>query len=70
LYRGGSSVAATGVVVTGHHAGAAPDAIRLVQLSTGHYIGYTVLTPGTWNFAITATVGGRHASFTVSRSLG
>jgi heavy metal translocating P-type ATPase len=70
LYRGGSSVASTGVVVTGHHAGAAPDAIRLVQLSTGHYIGYTVLTPGTWNFAITATVGGRHASFTVSRSLG
>jgi heavy metal translocating P-type ATPase len=70
LYRGGSSVAATDVVVTGRHAGAAPDAIRLVQLSTGHYIGYTVLTPGTWHFAVTATVGGRHAAFTVSRSLG
>jgi soluble P-type ATPase len=65
----GNSVAATDVHVTGFHAGSAPDAIRLALLSQGHYIGYTVLRPGAWRFAVTATVEGRHDAFSVTSHL-
>jgi heavy metal translocating P-type ATPase len=67
--RGGNSVPASDVRVTGIHTGAAPDSIRLALLSTGHFIGYTVLTPGTWHFAVTGTVEGHHVAFSVTRRL-
>jgi hypothetical protein len=67
--REGNAVGVVDIRVTGFHAGAAPDSIRLARLSQGHYIGYTVLTPGTWRFAVTATIDGRHAAFSVSRHL-
>lgn len=68
--RGGNAVPATDVRVTGTHAGAAPDAIRLALLSTGHYIGYTVLAPGTWRFAVSGTVEGHHVGFSITDHLG
>jgi copper-transporting P-type ATPase V len=67
--RGGNAVSVTDLRVTGFHAGAAPDSIRVSLLSKGHYVGYTVLTPGRWRFAVTATIGGRPASFSVTRRL-
>jgi hypothetical protein len=68
--RGGNAVTVTDLRVTGLHAGVAPDPIRVSVLSKGHYIGYTVLTPGTWRFAVTAAVEGRHVAFSVYRRLG
>jgi hypothetical protein len=67
--QSGNALAAGGVQVTAYHAGASPDPIRLSLLSTGHYLGYTVLTPGAWRFAIHATVDGHHDVFSVSRQL-
>ncbi|MGO8875710.1 MAG: heavy metal translocating P-type ATPase [Acidimicrobiales bacterium] len=67
--RGDNPVAATGVTVTALRSGHPPDPIRLSLLSTGHYLGYTVLSPGTWRFDIRARVQGLHVAFSVTRRL-
>jgi soluble P-type ATPase len=67
--RGDNPVAATGVTVTALRSGHPPDPIRLSLLSTGHYLGYTVLSPGTWRFDIRARVQGLHVAFSVTRQL-
>jgi heavy metal translocating P-type ATPase len=68
--RGSSPVSTSDVSVTGFHSGAAPNPIRLATLSIGHFLGYTVLTRGTWRFVVHATVEGRRVSFSVVRQLG
>jgi len=49
--------------------GTSPIPLRLARLSPNHYIGYTVLGPGTWRFAVSAPVGGRAHAFSVTRVL-
>jgi Cu+-exporting ATPase len=65
----GNAVTATDVSVIALRSGAPPDHIRLSLLSTGHYLGYTVLSGGTWRFVVRAAVEGRHVDFSVTRTL-
>ncbi|MGA8679575.1 MAG: heavy metal translocating P-type ATPase [Acidimicrobiales bacterium] len=67
--RAGNPIAVTDASVTASHGGSPANPIRLILLSTGHYLGYTVLTRGTWHFAIRATVEGHHVAFSVTRQL-
>jgi heavy metal translocating P-type ATPase len=67
--RGDNAVDTTGVQVTASHSGLAHNHIRMVLLSTGHYLGYTVLASGTWHFAVEVTVDGRRDGFSVTRQL-
>ena len=55
--------------LTASRDGAAAEPMRLVELSTGHYASYGVLTSGDWRFFVTADVGGRQVSFSIQRSL-
>jgi heavy metal translocating P-type ATPase len=43
--------------------------LRLVPLRTDHYIAYTVLGAGTWNFTVSIVLDGRSRSFVVQRVL-
>ncbi len=43
--------------------------LRMVRLSPGHYIAYTVLGPGAWQFRVTVTQGSHERSFVVDRTL-
>jgi heavy metal translocating P-type ATPase len=67
--RGGNAVDTTGVKVTATQSGLAPNPIRMALLSTGHYLGYTVLSTGTWHFAVRVMIDGRWDSFSVPRQL-
>ena len=49
--------------------GRATMQLRVVELSTGHYIAYAVFDSGTWRFTTTTSVGGRPRSFSVERVL-
>jgi hypothetical protein len=49
--------------------GGTSTSLRVVPLSTDHYIAYTVLGPGTWRFRVDVTVDGRSRSFSVERVL-
>jgi heavy metal translocating P-type ATPase len=69
LERAGNAVDTTGVQVTATHIGLAPNPIRMALLSTGHYLGYTVLATGTWHFAVRVMIDGRWDSFSVPRQL-
>jgi hypothetical protein len=65
----GNAVTATDVSVIALRSGAPPDRIRLSLLSTGHYLGYTVLSSGTWRFVVRADLEGRPVDFSVTRTL-
>jgi heavy metal translocating P-type ATPase len=47
--------------------GGVAQRLRELRLSVGHYIGYATLSPGTWRFAVSATIGATPVSFTITR---
>jgi heavy metal translocating P-type ATPase len=63
---GGTSVPASDVRVTASHDGGAPTAVRITRQSTGHYIGFMILTTGSWRYDVSAVLGGRQVSFGVT----
>jgi hypothetical protein len=69
--RGGNPESVGPVAVTAtRHGATGAQAIRLATLSTGHFVGYTTLSTGTWRFNVLVRIGGRTDSFSVSRVLG
>ena len=67
--RNGAAEPVSAARLTASHDGATAVAMRLVELSTGHYSSYGVLASGGWRFFVTADVGGRQVSFSVERTL-
>lgn len=68
--RGGNPVAVTHLTADGSHDGAAPEPLRLVELSRGHYVSYQVLASGTWRFEVDVTgPGAKHSRFEVTNKL-
>ncbi len=65
---GGGPGGAESPRVTAFHRGVAKD-LRVVELSRGHYISYSVFDPGSWRFTVSTTVDGRLESFAVTRRL-
>ncbi len=43
--------------------------LRLVRLSPGHYIAFTVFDTGTWRFTVVGVIDGRSRSFSIERVL-
>ena len=43
--------------------------LRHLRVASNHYINFAFLTPGSWRFHISVTVGGRTDSFSVSRAV-
>ena len=67
--KGGAAVAVTSPRVDASLNGAPAVPMRMVEFSTGHYAGYGVLSPGKWQFFVTAEVGGHGESFSIVRTL-
>ena len=67
--RNGATEPTSAARLTASRDGATAVAMRLVELSTGHYASYGVLASGDWRFFVTAGVGGRQVSFSVERTL-
>jgi hypothetical protein len=65
--RAGTSIA--GVRVTAALAGAAPQPLRRLRVTPGHYVNYVLLSRGHWVFHVTARVDGRNESFDVRRAI-
>ena len=63
----GASTSSVAVGVSGP-SGAAPA--RVYKSSTAHFIAIALLTPGTWRFTETISVGGAHHLVTISRQVG
>jgi soluble P-type ATPase len=66
---GGTSVPASDVRVTASHDGGPPAAVRITRQSTGHYIGFMILTTGSWRYEVSAVLGGRQVSFGVTHKV-
>jgi heavy metal translocating P-type ATPase len=50
-------------------AGAAPQFLRQLRVSPGHFSEIVYLTPGTWTFHVVTPYGRTHVSFTFTRTL-
>jgi hypothetical protein len=59
--------AASSMRVTTSLAGGAPQLVRQLRLSPGHFVAYPTLGPGTWRFSMTASINGRTVPFSVTR---
>jgi heavy metal translocating P-type ATPase len=63
--------ASSAVRVTARRAGGAPQVLRQLTLSPGHFVAYPTLGAGKWRFSVTAAIGGRSVplSFSVTRTV-
>jgi heavy metal translocating P-type ATPase len=62
-----SQDASSSTTVTASLPGGPPQPLRQLRLSPGHFVAYPTLGRGTWRFSVTATIGGRHVPFSVTR---
>jgi copper-transporting P-type ATPase V len=67
FYPNRSDTRITSVNVTAKHRGGTFQPLRKLRASPIHYINYIVLTTGSWEFHVTAHVGGRAESFNIWR---
>ena len=56
-------------LVSAAHLPSAPTSLRMARLAADHYIGYTVLSSGTWRFDVVTTVDGKPDRFSIVRSV-
>ena len=49
--------------------GAAPELLRQLTLSAGHFVAYPTLGAGHWLFSVTASIDGRSVPFSVTRTV-
>ncbi|MGO9342858.1 MAG: heavy metal translocating P-type ATPase [Acidimicrobiales bacterium] len=67
--KNGNPVAVGPPGLAASHDGGRAVQMRLVELSTGHYVSYGVLASGSWRFSVHAEVGGRDSTFSIERTL-
>jgi hypothetical protein len=65
--RSTGAASATHVVAT--RRGGPSMALRMVELSPGHYVAYPVFDPRTWRFTAVTTIDGRSHAFSIERVL-
>jgi heavy metal translocating P-type ATPase len=61
--------ASSSVRITAARPGGAAQELRELRVEPGHFVAYPTLGRGTWRFSMTARIGGRTASFGVTRAL-
>jgi hypothetical protein len=66
---GRASAAPSGIHVVASRRGGPSMALRMVELSPGHYIAYAVFDPGTWRFSAVTTIDGHSHAFSIERVL-
>jgi len=67
--KNGNAEPAQAVSVTASRNAGAPENLRVVLLSTGHFVSYQLLSAGDWRFNVIATVKGSRLSFSIRRGI-
>jgi len=61
--------ASSTIRVTASRQGGAPELLRQLKLSAGHFVAYPTLGAGRWRFSVSASINGRSVLFSVSRTV-
>ena len=69
IYPPSNSTPISGVEATAARDGQTSQYLRHVRVASNHYVNYVVMSSGRWVFRVSATIGGRHESFDVVRTI-